>query len=76
MKPQKVIVCIDRFDAKDGRVWGVRTGRKWLTAKTVHVWIDMETVFKGPTARQPKAYLEGVGVVRTDGQGTVTIANA
>lgn len=76
MKPQKVIVCIDRFDAKGGRVWAVRTGRTWITAKTVHVWIDMETVFKGRNARQPKAYLEGYGVVRSDGHGTVTIANA
>ncbi len=76
MKPRSVILCINRFDAEDGHVWLVRSGRKWLTAKRVKVDIDMETVFKGPNARQPKAYLRGVGVVRTDGRGTVTIANA
>ncbi len=76
MKPQKVVLCVDRFDAKDGAIWAVRTGRRWLTAKTVHIGIDMETVFKGPRARQPKAYLTGVGIVRQDGHGTVTIANA
>lgn len=76
IKPCAVILCIDRFDAKDGAVWSVKTGRHWLNAKTVHVWIDMETVFRGRDARQPKAYLKGFGVVRTDGHGTVTIANA
>lgn len=76
MKARKVILCIDRFDAEGGRVWAVRCGNKWLTAHTVHVWIDMETVFRGIESRQPKAYLEGFGVVREDGHGTVTIANA
>lgn len=76
MKPQKVILCVDRLDAKDGHVWAVRAGNKWLTAKTVHVGIDMATVFRGLTSRQPKAYLEGVGVVRTDRHGTITIAAA
>ena len=76
MKPQAVIVCVDRFDAPDGRVWAVRSGRQWLTAHTVRLQIEMQTVFRGAHARQPKAYLEGVGVVHTDGHGTVTIANA
>lgn len=71
-----MLLCIDRFDKPDGRIWAIRAGNKWITAHTVNVWIDMETVFKGPTARQPKAYLEGYGVVREDGHGTVTIAEA
>lgn len=64
MRPRKVVLCVDRFDAKDGKVWAVRSGRRWLTAKRVYTFVQMTTVFKGITARQPKAYLEGVGVVR------------
>ena len=50
-------------------------GRQWITARTVNVEIQMETVFKGQHARQPKAYLSGFGVVRSDDRGNVTIAN-
>ncbi len=74
MQPRKVILCVDRFDARDGAIWAVRSGRTWLNARIVNVEIQMETVFKGPHARQPKAYLTGIGVVRTDGHGIVTIA--
>ncbi len=76
MKPRKVILCVNRFDAADGHIWLVRSGRRWLTAKIVNIGIEMETVFKGQHARQPKAYLAGYGVVRRNGRGTVTIANA
>ena len=73
MTPRRVILCIDRFDAPGGKVWAVRTGKRWITARTVNVEIDMETVFKGQHARQPKAYLSGFGVVHDNGRGTVTI---
>lgn len=76
MRPKPFLLCIDRLDKADGRVWAVKIGAKWFTAHTVHVWVDVETVFKGKNARQPKAYLEGVGVVRMDGHGTITIAAA
>lgn len=76
MVAKKVIVCVDRLDAHDGMVWAVRTRGKWQTAKHVRIAIAMETVFRGREAMQPKAYLEGVGVVRADGHGTITIAAA
>lgn len=76
MVPKKVIVCVDRLDASDGMVWAVRTRGKWLAAKHVKIAVAMETVFRGREAMQPKAYLEGVGVVRADGRGTITIAAA
>ena len=76
MVAKKVIVCIDRFDAKDGRIWAVRTRGKWFTARRVQIGIAMETVFRGRDAMQPKAYLQGIGVVRAYGDGTITIAAA
>jgi hypothetical protein len=74
MKPCKVWLCVDRFDAKDGYVWAIRAGNRWFTAKHVKQQIPMETVFRGRHARQPKAYLRGYGVVTDDGCGTLTIA--
>lgn len=71
---RRVIVCIDRFDAADGRVWGVRSGGKWWAAHTVLIEVPMMSVYLGAAARQPRAYLEGVGVVCDDGAGTITIA--
>jgi hypothetical protein len=76
MKPRKFLLCIDRLDKADGKVWAVKVGSRWFLAHTVHVWVDVVTVFKGAKARQPKAYLEGGGVVRVDGHGTITIAEA
>ena len=72
-KARIVVVCIERFDAPDGKVWAVRDGRQWLTAKRVVIDTAMATVFNGVKARQPKAYLKGYGVVRQSGD-TVTIS--
>lgn len=76
MSPKKVIVCVDRLDAKDGMIWAVRTRGKWFTARQVRIMVPLETVFRGRDAMQPKAYLEGMGVVRAFGDGTITIAAA
>ena len=71
-RPHHIVVCVDRFDAPQGRIWAVRDGHQWLTAKCVRILIEMQTVFKGIDARQPKAYLAGVGVAHLAGD-TITI---
>lgn len=72
--PKRFILCVDRFDRGAGQVWAVRTGGKWLTARVVYVMVlVMQTVFRGTNARQPKAYLEGYGVVRRHRGGVLTI---
>lgn len=63
----KFILCIDRFDEPNGWIWSVRVGNKWLNATNVQVNVPMVTVFRGVQARQPKAFLTGVGVVRQTG---------
>ena len=73
-KAHKIWLCVDRFDAPDGKVWAVRDGRRWCSARTVKIDIVMETIFRGKEAMQPKAYLMGVGVVHDDGHGVLTIA--
>lgn len=59
-KPRRFILCIDRFDAIGNRVWAVGTGDAWTVAKRVDVRVPVVTVFKGPKAKQPKAYLTGL----------------
>ncbi len=60
----------------DGEVWCVRVGDTWMNAHTIHCDVQITTVYKGPHAEQPRAYLVGVGCVTTDGHGTITIAKA
>lgn len=49
------------FDAHrtDNQVWAIRHGNQWHRAKSVDARIPMQTVYRGPQAKQPKAYLVG-----------------
>lgn len=76
MKQRRVILCVDRLDAPNGHVWAARSGGKWVTGHTVITDIKLTTVFRGCHARQPKAYLQGFGVVRVTRRGMITIAKS
>jgi hypothetical protein len=62
--PAPFLLCVDRLDRADARVWAVVWRGRWRVATAVHVAVPVQTVFKGVRACQPKAYLTGVGVVR------------
>lgn len=70
MKPRPFVLCFEAH-RPDGKVWAVRQGRVWRLAKTVDVFVPVMTCYRGPTARQPKAYVYGVGVVRGDADGLI-----
>ena len=76
MKPQRFILCFERTNAREGYVWSVKIGRRWIHAREVHCWVDVRTRWEGARAKQPRAYLEGEGYVRQDNHGTITIASA
>lgn len=64
----KVWICFEQH-AHDGRVWSVRFRGKWRTVKSVTIdarQAQIETVYRGPKARQPRAYLS---VEASDVQG-------
>ena len=63
MRPKPFVLCFEAH-RKDGRVWAVRQGRVWRLTKMVEVQVPTSTVYRGAKARQPKAYLYGVGVIR------------
>lgn len=55
----KVWICFEQH-AHDGRVWSVRFRGKWHTTKSVTIdalRADITTVYRGPNARQPRAYI-------------------
>ena len=56
---RKFLLCVDRLDKDDQKVWAVRISNKWLTARAVNVCVPVTTIFRGRSARQPKAYLTG-----------------
>ena len=59
-------ICMLCYEAtcSTGYVWTVKYGTNAeQTAKYVVVGIPMTTVFRGPKARQPRAYLRGRGYV-------------
>jgi len=70
MTPKPFVLCFEAHRA-DGRVWAVRQGRVGRLTKMVEVQVPTSTVYRGPTARQPKAYMYGVGVIRGDGDSMV-----
>jgi hypothetical protein len=74
MKPKPFVLCFEAH-RKDGRVWAVRQGRGWRLTRAVDVLVPTNTVYRGPQARQPRAYLEGIGVVRGN-QDAMTIEAA
>jgi hypothetical protein len=56
-----------------GQVWAVDTQGRYRICRAVRVYIPPETVFRGPNARQPKAYLKGKGIVRKGKDGVLEL---
>ena len=66
-------LCFDAH-ATDGLVWAVRAGRRWLRARdVVSTNLTWTTVYRGPTAPQPRAYLRGAGRVIEHANGSLTL---
>lgn len=66
MKKAKVFwLHFNRFGHKkhDPDIWTIRTGKRNRHAKKVVCKVRLETIYRGDSAKQPRAYLKGVGVV-------------
>lgn len=62
MKPKPFLLCFESHKP-DGLVWSVQQSRKWHAAESVRVLVPTVTEYRGKDARQPKAYLKGMGVL-------------
>lgn len=65
-RSKSFIVCFEAH-RKDGKVWAVKYGRHWHEFKGVTIRVPVVTVYLGESARQPKAYLKGEGVLTVVG---------
>lgn len=55
-----VVICYEAT-RPDGVVWAVKYGRQWHTTQAIELrGLTLATVYNGPTARQPRAYLKGL----------------
>ena len=57
---QTLTLCFDAH-RPDGKVWAVKVGRRWHNVKHLDIFVPMFTVYLGPKARQPRAYLRATG---------------
>ena len=75
IKPRVFRLHFNRFGAKRHAqdVWTVHVTGACIHAKKVDVRVPVETIYKGDSAPQPRAFLRGKGVVTCHLDGTVSI---
>lgn len=54
-------------------VWTVHTSDRCIQTRNVHVKVPLDAIYKGPEARQPRAFMKGKGVITVGRNGDVTI---
>ena len=72
-KPKVFWLHINALWDPDGDIWAVKWKNKYIYCKHVYVYVDVKTVFRGLSFKQPKAFLKGIGVVRKNKTGEVFI---
>lgn len=65
-KPRTFWLHFNRINVQRGNpdVWTVHLSDQCIQAKSVRVYVPLQTVYKGATARQPRAYMKGKGIIR------------
>ena len=74
-RPRVFYLHFNRFGVKRGAkdVWTVHMSDRCIQTPKVHVHVPIETIYKGDTARQPRALLRGKGMVKVlDGRVEIT----
>ena len=75
MKPRVFWVHFNRINVQRGDpdVWTVHLSDQCIQVQHVEIRVPVSTVYRGATARQPRAYFKGKGVVRvSDDTATIT----
>jgi hypothetical protein len=76
MKPRVFWLHFNRFNAKRASkdAWTVHLSNRCIMTPKVHVKVPIETIYKGDSAPQPRAFLRGKGVVKVKRDRTVEIS--
>ena len=65
MKSRVFWLHYNRFGQKRGeKVWTVHLSNQCIATKKVEVKVPVETIYKGDSARQPRAFLRGRGTIK------------
>ena len=75
MKPRVLHLHFNRLNVRKGQadVWTVHRSDRCMQVRKIITHVPMESIYKGATARQPRAFFRCRGVVRiTDGTTTIT----
>lgn len=74
MKPRTFWLHFNRINVMrwNDDIWTVHLSDRCIQTKKVVVRVPLETIYKGHTARQPRAYMKGKGIIEVK-TGCVTI---
>lgn len=74
MRPIKFKLHFNRINMQRGlpTVWTIHTSKRCIPAKEVDVRVPVTAVFR-PEARQPRAWLEGKGIITAAGRDRYVI---
>lgn len=68
MTPRIFWLHFNRLDAKrgDSDVWTIRQHQKDRHVRSVDIRVPVQTIYRGSSASQPRAYLRGFGSVEIE----------
>lgn len=55
----RVWLCFEKHDPQKRGVWAVKFMGRWINGDGITSTIPLQTKYRGPKARQPKAYFHG-----------------
>lgn len=73
MSRSRIWLCFEKHDPHKRGVWAVKFRGRWINGDSITTLIPLQTKYRGPKARQPKAYLHGWAskVTKTAGERLV-----
>lgn len=72
-RPVRFRLHVDHLSNPKRDVWALQFRRRYLTLRRVAVRVPVETVFRGASARQPRAFLTGRGAVALSTDKTAAV---
>ncbi len=64
-KPKTVWVHFNRINVarKDPDIWTVHMSDRCIQTREVDIRVPLQSIYRGPNARQPRAYFKGKAIV-------------
>jgi hypothetical protein len=74
-KPRSFFYHFNRIGMQRGQpdIWTVHANGRCIPCRSVDCQVPTKTIYKGDTARQPRAIVKGMGIVTRKRNGVVVI---